>query len=410
MNSSTALEVFSLFNMSDKTDDQIMNILASTLYDVEVCRVGVSLLKSENNILKLMEQSFYDEETCTIALKVLKLEGWSENKILAFLDNLPEGNQRNTVKKLSIPYFKLEEKKEYQILNLLKKVKYDYYFRGPCVKALKLLEKTDEELQSIIELSDFQENICLAAIKCFKEEENILLLMERNEMPDLVLNVGAKCIKWEGKNEDQAMHTIKRGRYNLNLCEAGISSLKKVSDILAIMEKGRYYSGICDIGIPLLKLDQKINDDLFQIMSESKYNYQICNACLSFFKLSEQSENSLLEIMQKTNYNEFVCMKCIEFLKNESLINEVFSKTSFQIGVCRTGLPLITDQKIIDQVMYLVAYDADVCEIGITLLTDEKMIFDVMEKTKFEYKVCQAGVKTLTALKNQAKKSLKKRQ
>jgi hypothetical protein len=143
MNSETALEVFRLFDMSNKTEDQIVSMVASTLYDLETCRVGISLLKSEKNILKIMEQSFYDEETCVAALKALKLENWNENKILVFIYSIPESNNQNTVKKLSIPYFKLDEKKEYQILNLLKKVQYDYFFRTACIKALNLEQKTE---------------------------------------------------------------------------------------------------------------------------------------------------------------------------------------------------------------------------------------------------------------------------
>jgi hypothetical protein len=414
MNSKTALEVFRLFKMSDKTEEQVVAIIASTLYQKEACRVGMPFLKLEKNILKLMRESFYDEETCAAALKALKMESWTENKILAFLNNLPEGNNRDTVKKLSLSYFKLEEKKEYQIINLLKKVKNDYCFRDPCVKALKLSEKTDEELWSIIELSDFQENICRAAIKCFKDEENILLLMERSETPDHVLNVGAKCIKWEGKSDDKTMHILKRGRYNLTLCEAGITSLKQVSDILFIMEKGHYYNSICDIGIPLLKLDQKDTDELFQIMAESKYDYQICDACLSFLNLQEKTSPDLLAIMARTDFNEFVCMRAItHFKKNkgldcESAVIDVMRKTNFQTGVCRVGLPLLVKDLSFVYVMESSGYNADVCEIGITLLKDEATIFMIMEKTNFEYKVCEAAVKTMAAIKARIQKHVRK--
>ncbi|MFZ2310932.1 MAG: hypothetical protein WAW11_05315 [Patescibacteria group bacterium] len=402
--------------MSDKTDDQIMNILASTLYDVEACRVGVSLLNLEKNILKLMEQSFYDAETCSAALKVLKLESRDENKILAFIYSIPEGNNRDTIKKLSIPYFKLNKKKEYQIINLLKKVKYDYYFREPCVKALNLDKKTDEQIQSIIELSDFQENVCRAAIKCFKDEENILLLMERKESENNVCAAGAPFIKWEGKNEDQAMQVMKRGQYNSRLCEIGITHLTTVSNILFIMEKGHYYNSICDIGIPLLKLDQKDTDELFHIMRLSGFNYQICDACIPFLNPSKKNNNGLFQLMNRADFNAFVCMRLLSYSKEEegvdyeSFIIDVIRKTNFQTGVCRIGLPLIKQEISHIYVMESSGYNSDVCEIGVTLLKDEKTIFHVMEMTKFDYKVCEDGVKTLTALKTQAKKPLKKRQ
>lgn len=416
MDSKTALDVFRLFNVSDKTDDQIMAITASALYIAEVCRMAVPLLKSEKNILRLMRESFYDEETCAAALKALKLEDWTENKILTFLNSLPEGNNRDTVKKLSIPYFKLNKKKEYQIINLLKKVKYDYYFRAACIKALNLEKKNDGQLQSIIELSDFQENICRAAIKCFKDEENILLLMERKESENNVCAAGAPFIKWEGKTEDQVMHTLKRGQYNSRLCELGIAYLKTVSNILFIMEKGHYYNSICDLGIPLLNLDQKNNDELFQIMRLSEYNYQICDACLSFLNLSKKNNNGLFQLMDRTDFNAFVCMRLLSYSKveqgtdYESFIVDVIRKTNFQAGVCRTGLPLIENEISHIYIMESSGYDSDVCEVGITLLKDEKTIFHVMEMTKFDYKVCEAGVKTLTALKDQVKKRPKKKQ
>lgn len=405
----TALDIFRLVNMGDKNDDQIMTILSSADYAKGACQSGVSLLKSDENVLKIMSRSFYDEETCIAALKVLKLENLTENKLLVFIDNFPAGNSRDTIKKLSIPYFKLKEKKEHQIINLLKKVRYDFYFKGPLIEALKLSKKDDEELQSIIELSDFQDDICRAVIEHFKGEEYILCLMERKEISNHVLSAGAKRIKWEGKDEGQIMHTIKRGQYSLGICEAGLSFLKMESNILYIMGKGEYSYNICNIGIPLLNLDKKTPEEHLCIMAASKYVYQICDACLSFFNLSEESDESLLEIMDRTKYSAYVCMKCIKFLKNEADIFNVIYLSGFQVGVCRNGLPLLTDQKIIKKVMYLASYDDDVCAVGITLLTDEKIIFDVMEKSKFEYKVCAAGVKTLAALKAKTKTSPKKK-
>lgn len=416
MDSKTALEIFRLFNMSDKTDDQIMAIVSNTHYAKEACRAAAPFLKTENNILKLMDWSFYDEETCIAALKALKLEEWTENKILDFIYKIPEGNNRNTVKKISVSYFKLKEKKEYQIINLFKKVKYDAYFRDACIKALNLPDKTDDQLQSIIELLDFQEYVCYEAIQCFKEEESILLLMEREGTTDFVLRAGADRIKWEGKTEDQALNAIRRGQYNSHLCELGLSSLKKQSDILFIMEKGQYYGNICEIGIPLLNLSEKTVDELFDIMSESKYNYHVCNACFKFLALKEKSNAQLLDFMKRTGFNPFVCMRMFDYftlgskeMDYEGCIIEVMEDTGFDVRVCRSGLPLLKEESSISHIMRSSGYKDKVCQVGITLLKDEKNIFDIMEKTNFESGVCEAGVKTMATIKaNIQKRFLKK--
>lgn len=407
MNSRTAVEVFRLFNMSEKTENQIMSIIKSTQYEPSACEAGVPLLFLEKNILEVMEKSFYAGGVCKVALKRLKMQEWSENKILSFIDQLETSTARDTLKKISIPYFKLKQKKEYQILNLLKKVKHDYYFRKACIEALNLKSKTDEQLWSIIELSDYQAYICIGAIRCFTKDEYILSLIQRHITTDLVLSEAAKCIRWEGNSEDQIMYLIGRGKYNFHFCEKGIVFLKKVSNILFVMAEGHHCISICKLGIPMLNLAQKTPGELFSIMAPT-YDYLVCDACLKFFELPKQSEEALVGIMQRTGYNEFVCMRCLPWLKNETLILSVIRETSFQVGVCRTGLPMLSNETDIAYIIASSGYNTDICEIGITLLTNEQDIFEVMEKTNFYCKVCKAGVKTLANIKVRAKKKVKK--
>jgi len=403
MNEETLKGLFTLFHLNEKSDEQIMKIMKARHNTKEACTLGISFLKSEDNILATMQDAFFEDCVCEAGIKALHLENKSENEILAFVEKAMTGNdsQKSVVKKLCIPYFKLDKKKEYQIFNLLKKTKYEYWIRKASVEVLekRVKKMTDEELLSLIELADYNEDIFYLCIRHFKSEEQILTLLEREQTSDHVRGVMASHIKWEGKDENQVLEVMKRAHYQSSFCEAGISFLKQEENILFAMEKGHYYGSICKIGIPLLQLESKSNNDFLRIMLNSKYNHLICDKCLSFLNLSEKTEQGIMDIIKVTEYNQFVCMEAITFLKSANLITFVIKKTNFQTGVCCAGLPLLKLSTDIHFVMNGSDYDTDVCSIGILLLKTEEEIFSIMEKTKFNSGVCEAGVKTMEAIK-----------
>ena len=401
--------IFELFNMSTKTEQQIVDIMKADHNSKEVCTLGVSFLKSEEEILKVMGSTYYDEKVCEAAIKALHLENKTENEILTFISKVEaNGNQKGSVIRPCIPYLKLDELREFQILNLLRKTKYEYYIRTACIEALikKIESFNDEQLLSVIELTDFNEDILALCIKYFKSEKQILKLIRVDKTPSYIISSAATLIKWEEKNEDQILEVLEKVAYNSSFCESGIKFFETEKNILFVLEKTENDSTVTELAIPLLKLESKSKTDLMRIIINSNYNSYICDECFNHLELAKMTESEILGIIKASNYNSFVSMNLVCFLKNEMKnILDVVRKTQFNVGVCRASLPLLKVPSDIYLVLSGSNFDPHVCEKGISSLKTEDEIFSIMEKTKFHYDVCNAGVLAMEGvLKKRAKR------
>ncbi|MEI6835927.1 MAG: hypothetical protein WCK59_03765 [Candidatus Falkowbacteria bacterium] len=399
MNGKVAYDIFRLFDMSEKNEGQIMDIMIKSQYAKEACALGITLLKAENNIFNIMKKTGYYKDVCQAGLKTLKMGEKTENQILAITNRVKEDDREETIKKLCIPYLKLEKKKEYQILNLLQKTNYDYTLREALITALKLESKTDEQLLSIMEISNFQENVCAAGIKYFKEEEHVLTLMERPKTPDFVIEAGAPNLKWEGKTDEQILESLRRAHYQSAVCAAGIVFLRDEYSIITVMKNYGFYSDVCDIGIPLLNLGQKTDDMLLNIMERMDYNWNICQPCIKLLNFEEKTESQIFGIIERTAYDKYVAMAGIVFLKSNIYhVYKIIQQCNYQVGVCIAGLKLLSETMIL-QTLEDSKFDPDICAEGINFITREDNIFFIMEKARYASRVCENGLKALKNLK-----------
>lgn len=109
----------------------------------------------------------------------------------------------------AIPFLRLEEKDEREVLRILKKIKYEPQI---CVAALTFLKK-EKNVMRIIKKSGYVPEVCQAAISS--------------------LNLG-------NKSESKIMSILNQVKYDLAICEASISYLKKESNLLKILKKNGY--------------------------------------------------------------------------------------------------------------------------------------------------------------------------
>jgi len=400
MESKTAQEIFRLFDLSKKTEDQILAIIQASHYSPEVCCLGISFLKNESNILMIMEKTSYNPKVCAVGVKALKLGSKTENQILTLLEEINAGDTQECVRKLCIPYFKLKQKKEYEILNLLKKTKWNYFIKKAAIEALKVENKTDEQLVTLMEITDYQSDVCALCMKHLKKDENIIALMTRESTPYFIQIIGASRLNWKNKTTEQIMEILVGTDYNHDVSLAAVPYIKTVKEILLVIKYSANSEDICTIGINNLKLSEKAEDKLLWLMKESGYNYYVCCRCLELLSLNEKTDDQLLSIMFNSDYNEFVCATCIIHLKSEYDVHQTIKKTKFKTTVCLAGLPRLSLQSDIINVLADSCYEDNVCVLGISLLKSENLIFDTMEKANYSSPICDAAVERLKVLKS----------
>lgn len=401
MKSDTILEIFRLFNMKNKTEQQIMALIKESGYhNKDLCKLAITLLKSEENIMTVIYHTCYDEGVCQAGIKTLIKKNWTDNQILAFLKRVRD-NSDSIITKLCIPYFKLNDKKEYELINLLRKVDYTFYFLQPCLKALDIDKKNDKQLIALMEITNYHESFCYACITHLKTEENILSLMERSGTPDYVVVAGAELIKWKKKSENEILAIIEKSHDKFSFYDNGILYLKNVENILKVLKLINYSYSTLGTVLPVLKLDQKSESELWRIMKLSDYAYSVCTECLAFINLSEKDDDELKGLMLETEMNPLICENIVPNLKSEEPILFAIKNTKFNDDVCAAALPLLFkgDEATIFSLLENTHYCDAVCEVGIPLLTNEDSIFRAMGNAHFASKALDAGLVAIKKLK-----------
>lgn len=405
MKSDTIEEIFRLFDMNAKTEKQVMALIKESGFrNTKLCQTAIPYLRSEDNILKVMSSTFFDEEVCKVGLKTLITKDWSDNKILAFLKKV-ENDRDSRVKRLSIPYFKLKGKKEYEIINLLRKTEYDFYFLKPCIDALGINKKNDDQLIALMEIADYHADFCFACIKGLKKEENILALMERNTTPDYVISEGASSINWDNKNDEEIYNVMTRAHFKSEVCEVGITHFKSEDLIIRVLEKTNYDWDVCAVSFPLLKFEEKDESALFDLIKTTKCRYEICEPALKLLKLPEKTDDELMDILKELSMNTFVCQKIAPYLKSEKCLSYIVQKTDYNEDVCAVVLKMLYkgDDDLVFTFLEKTHYSDIICEVGIPLLKSEESIFRAMENAHYVRSACGAAVIAMKNLKKVVK-------
>jgi hypothetical protein len=402
MYAETAQEIFQLFDMTEKTDAQIIAILGSTRYDKDACAAGISFIKDKNKIFFILDKTNYADSVCDTGIKALHLEGFSENELLDLIESTKKiSHNPHYFIKLCNSYFKMEDKTELQIVNLLKKTSYDYELVLMSVKTLtkKSKKMNDEQLLALIELTEYNDRICEACVPFFKSEGQLFSLISSSKNLYNICSYCAPHIYWIDKSNDQILKILQSVNYHPSLCKSAITHFDNRDSILAILSGCKYDQEVCAVGIPLLRLDLLSEKELLAFMKLADYSYQICFACLEYMNLANKNDDQLLHVMATSSFNQYVCMKAIVFLKTEKNVMNIITSTGYQTGVARAGLPLIKLSTDVIAVMNGSKYNSDVCSSGMAGLKNEEEIFYIMEKTNYNHDVCRAGIKAFEALK-----------
>ncbi len=402
MYSETAQEFFKSFDMTEKTDAQIIAILGSTRYDKDACAAGISFIKDKDKVFSILDKTNYANSVCDASMKALHLEKLSENELLDLIEATKKTvHNCHYFVSLCNSYFKMENKTELQIVNLLKKTNYAYDLVLMSVKTLtkKSKKMNDEQLLALIELTEYNDRICEACVPFFKSENQLFDLISSSKNLYNICSYCAPHIFWIDKSNNQILSILQSVNYHPELCKSAIAHFDDRDSILIVLKGCKYDQEVCDVGIPLLRLDLLSEKELLDFMKLADYSYQICFACLEHIDLAIKPDLQLLSLMSATAFNHFVCMKAIVFLTLEKHVMEVMVSTDYQTGVVRAGLPRITLSIDVLAVMNGSKYNTDVCSLGMSGLKNEEEIFYIMEKTNYNNDVCKAGVKAFEALK-----------
>lgn len=170
------------------------------------------------------------------------------------------------------------------------------------LKVLKLGEKSEKEVVSILRMDYYNYPIFIAGIPLIKSEEKIFYALSiyksrflrgydtiSNKQRAQVHIAGIQALKLNSRSKNEIMDLMKKILAMKNTGDIYLFvkkrcfdalQLEKISDmeILDFMEEHDYYHEICDECIKLLKLEDKSLEDLDRILDKSVYRLRICKA------------------------------------------------------------------------------------------------------------------------------------
>lgn len=169
---------------------------------------------------------------------------------------------------------------------------YDETF-NKCLELLKLKDKTEPELIDLIVITrdkDYQKYICEACLPFLKSEDIILQIIERFSKFKNILTIGIEALKLEEKTDDEILEIAGRLNYKPDFCGAIIDFLKPEKKLMKLIKLTEYNDSVVDQAIALLKTE----DNIMKVLKKSNYRVWLCLQVITSLK-STQTIIKLME-------------------------------------------------------------------------------------------------------------------
>ncbi|MCX6824395.1 MAG: hypothetical protein NT085_04695 [candidate division SR1 bacterium] len=343
--------------------DEVLNIVLSSNYDYEVCKLAFPLLNDRGlfeSMIPHLSKSKDNRPCLGLLLSHLSLEERNENELFAYIES---GKSEETICNAILPFINLKDKKRDELVSILAKLQYTHNACEPILPLLNPSKQKEAWLWELVVNSRYNWTICRYLIGYL--------------------------------SRDHIFEILKMYQYREKLCALAVPHLKKVDDIVYVITRSEYEENVCKVGIPLLKTE-KTKMKLFR---DSDYRTSVSLYVIPTLK---QKANIML-VMEICKKNSYLCEVLFPLCKDEKDIMEMLKIHSYLVSLCQSALPFLKNEDNILLVARDHIYDKDKKEIGFNNLHLEKksepQLWDLMDKMKYDYRFCCLALKHLNLKK-----------
>jgi hypothetical protein len=262
-----------------------------------------------------------------------------------------------------------------KILELLQREGYEY--KESLFKASLDFLKFESSIWKVIKMSNFSYSFCLKATKFLKSVDKILEVLKRNDYSQSICDEAMSALRLMERSEDQILAIMIQSGLDSSVCKACAPFLKSVNNIITAMVSARDFE-TTKACVPLLKLEERTPVALYDILVKTKYRSVIFQAIAPLLK----SKEKIWRIIGETDYEVAICIIGLPFLKSEKRVLEIMEKTKWNSDVCKAAVPFLDfslmEDKQIMTIVHSSRYQTDLCLAAINSLRLDDNIVNII--------------------------------
>lgn len=364
----------------------VLNIMEQSKYEVEVCRLGISLLKEQNSfegLLYPIAKASHSSDLLPLLLSRITLTAKTDKELIALIK---QSGYDDIVCHYMIPFFRLETKTELELLEIMEQSKYGFHMCDAIIPLLKISEKKESWRWALVQNSVYNWTICRLLIP-YLSASNALKVMQRFNYRDHISEIGVLRLK----KKKEIMEVIVGSKFDLKTCINGIPMITDEKTKMTLMKKSNYHPFVANIVVPTLK--QKAN--MWLAFETCQNNFSTCEVLFPICKKDED----ILALLEKHHYMSGICPKAIPFLKDDDNIIFVLGKNFFSNDALKIAIKELNlkkrDEPGLWELMEKAKYDDGFCSKVLPYLHFEKKtdveIMEILKQKKYPEGLCRAA-------------------
>ena len=390
---------FKKLKISEKNEEEIMEILDKVEYYGLFCVLASAYIKSEENLMHFLKMINWEYNSCKHFIEGEKIK--KKHNLLKIIERT---GWDSSICAEGIKW--LENRGD--ILHVMKETKWDsaVFYRG--IKAFD--PKNEEDFMFLAKESKYNLNVCEHIIEDIKTTKNLFIIMNKTEYSPYI---NAQIIK-KLEDEPTIMDIITNTSLNKEVCLEGVKKLQEKENILFLMKESKWDAEVCFEGFKKLGLEEKEDAEIMRSVEEHRscsvfqeeiipylthpinilfvtrntgWSYRACALAVPILKAKLRTENKMMELAEELGYIRNFCFNTIRTLKNNKNIKILMEKTGWDSSICIEGIKKLKNKEEILYVMEKTGWNYHVCSTGLRILDFDNMtgeeVFRILKSSDF---------------------------